>query len=77
MHLIDLLKLEAVDGQLLQHYRALTEQADTSAHNSPAALAKAKFERDWQQRPNELAEQVRTELAARAEAAEAAAKAAG
>jgi hypothetical protein len=74
MHLVDLLKLEAINGFLLEHYRAVTAAADASMHDSPAFLAKAQFEKDWQQRPNELAERVRTELAARAAAAEAAAR---
>jgi hypothetical protein len=47
MHLVDLLKLEATGGAVLARYRALTAQADASAHDSPAARAKAEFERDW------------------------------
>jgi hypothetical protein len=70
MHMIELLKLEAaVPAFVLQHYRALTEQADASMHGSLAATAKAEFELRWQSDPNLTAEQVRTELAARAEAA--------
>jgi hypothetical protein len=72
MHLIELLKLEAgAPGFVLEHYRALTGQADAECrHNGPAALAKAQFEKDWETNPNELVERVRNELAARAAAAE-------
>jgi hypothetical protein len=76
MHLIELHKLEAAGGQVLQRYRELTEQADGSMYGSPAALAKAEFEKAWERDPNELAERVRELMVARAEAAEAAARAA-
>jgi hypothetical protein len=75
MHMIELLKLEATAPEfVLQRYRELTEQADASMHESPAALAKSQFEKSWEQGPNELVERVRTELVERAAAAEAAAR---
>jgi hypothetical protein len=77
MHLVDLGKLEAAGGLVLQRYREVTAEADASAFGSPAFLAKAQFEKDWEQRPNELAEEVRELNVARAEAAELAARSAG
>jgi hypothetical protein len=40
-------RLEAIGGPTLQRYRELTAAADMSAAGSPAALAKASFERDF------------------------------
>jgi hypothetical protein len=73
MYVNELHKLEAAGGLVLQRYRELTAAADGSAHDSFDALAKAQFERDWEQRPNELTEEVRELIAARAGAAEVAA----
>jgi hypothetical protein len=46
--------LEATGGKLLERYRVLTAQADASAHDSPAALAKAAFEKAWETGPQGL-----------------------
>jgi hypothetical protein len=77
MDLIQLGRLQLAGGQVLLRYEELVREADTSAHGSLAEAVKARFEQLWQSSPNELAEQVRTELAERAAAAEAAAQAAG
>jgi hypothetical protein len=47
MHLVELYKLEAAGGPILERYRALTAAADMSAADGPAAMAKAEFERQW------------------------------
>jgi hypothetical protein len=47
MHLTELRKIEAAGGLVLQRYAELTAAADGSAHGSPAAEAKAEFERDF------------------------------
>jgi hypothetical protein len=48
MDLIQLRKLEAAAGAVLKRYHELLRQADASQHGSPAMLAKAKFEKDWE-----------------------------
>jgi hypothetical protein len=58
-------KLEIAGGLTMQRYQELVAAADQSAHDSPAALAKAQFEKDWELGPNELAERVREEIATR------------
>jgi hypothetical protein len=52
-------KIEAAGGLVLQFYKELTAAADASAFGSPAAMAKAQFEKDWETDPNALAERVR------------------
>jgi hypothetical protein len=74
MHLTELRKLEIAGGLVLQRYLELTAEADASAAGSLASLAKLRFEKDWEQRPNELAEEVRELNVERAQAAEAAAR---
>jgi hypothetical protein len=64
MHLIELHKLEATAGAVLQRYRELTAQADASAADSPAALAKAKFEKDWETDAALLTREVEAEATA-------------
>ena len=68
MDLAQLRKLEAAAGQVLKHYHQLLAQADCSAHDSPAALAKAKFEKDWETDPKAVIAAIDPEAAALAEA---------
>jgi hypothetical protein len=51
MDMIALGKLQRLGGSTLQLYEKLTAEADASAADSPAALAKARFEEAWQQDP--------------------------
>jgi hypothetical protein len=68
MHLVDLYRLEATGGAVLQYYRELTAQADASAHDSPAVRAKAQFELDWQTDPEALQRDIEGEAADAADA---------
>jgi hypothetical protein len=54
MHLIDLYRLQAAGDTVWRHYQALTAQADASAGGSLAALAKARFEKDWETDPQSV-----------------------
>jgi hypothetical protein len=69
MHLIDLYRLEATGGRVLEHYRVLTARADASAHESPDSLAKAAFELAWQTDPQALIAAIEAEVAAPEDAA--------
>jgi hypothetical protein len=73
--LLQLHKIEAMGGAPWQLYQELQAQADRSVAGSPALQTLADFRALWLQDPNVAAEQARNELAARAEAAEIAARA--
>jgi hypothetical protein len=67
MDLAQLRKLEAAAGQVLKRYHELLRQADASQHGSPAMLAKAKFEKDWETDPAALIAEVEAEAKAKEE----------
>jgi hypothetical protein len=71
MDLIQLRKLEATAGQVLKHYHELLRQADASMHDSPAARAKAEFERDWVNDPEAVTRVVEQEAKVEEQAKEA------
>jgi hypothetical protein len=70
-------RLELAGGAALAKYQRLLGEADQALHGSPAHQALGEFCKQWEQDPNRAMEVARNEVAARAEAAEAAAKAAG
>jgi hypothetical protein len=57
-------KLERLGGPTLRRYRELTAAADMSAADSPAAMAKARFERDWMADPIALTQHCEQEAGA-------------
>jgi hypothetical protein len=59
-------RLEATGGAVLARYRALVAAADASAYDSPAARAKAEFERDWAADPETVKRIVAAEARAQA-----------
>jgi hypothetical protein len=63
--LIQVQKLRTAGGLVWQRYQELLSQADQSAHGSPAQQEFGEFCQAWIANPNELAERVREEIAAR------------
>jgi hypothetical protein len=76
-HLLQLHKIEAMGGAPWQLHQELQARADQSAHGSPAEQQLGAFRALWLQDPDAAAEYARELFAARAEAAEAAARTSG
>jgi hypothetical protein len=74
--LTQLLKLRQAGGAVWQRYEELQAQADASAHGSPAQAELGTFRAVWLEDCNRAAEVARELFAARAAAAELAARSA-
>jgi hypothetical protein len=75
--LIELQKLHATGGQVLEEYQRLVGEADRSLHGSPAQRELAAFQQDWiAHGPDSMIDRVRSLYVARAEAAGTAARSA-
>ena len=65
-------RLKTAGDPVWSEYQRLVTECDASAYDSPAHRALGRFQKAWEQRPNELTEEVRELNVERAEAAEAA-----
>jgi hypothetical protein len=64
--LIQVRKLEAAGGAVLERYRTLLAACDTAQFGSPDHLAKAEFERRWQVEPAALVAEVEAQARTKA-----------